>query len=57
MSSRPAMLGLVFFCVGSVICMGGSRLTAGRYPRYVVVTLGITFVIVGLWLAFVGYGY
>jgi hypothetical protein len=51
------MLGLVFFCLGSVICMGGSRLTAGRYPRYVVVTLGITFVMVGLWLAFVGYGF
>ena len=57
MSSRPAMLGLVFFCLGSVICMGGSRLTAGRYPRYVVVTRGITFVMVGLLLAFVGDGF
>jgi hypothetical protein len=49
------MLGLIFFCVGSVICMGASRLPPARYPRYIAMAIGVTCVITGIWLGFFGY--
>jgi len=54
MMFRPALLGLLFFCVGSMICVGASRLPSGRYPRYVVMTLGVASMAAGLCLAFFG---
>ncbi len=42
---HPAMYGLFSFCVGSVICAGASQLRPRGYPRYIVMTLGVTLVL------------
>jgi hypothetical protein len=55
MMFRPAMLGLIFFCLGSAICMGASRLPPARYPRYIAMTVGVACVMIGIWLGFFGY--
>jgi hypothetical protein len=56
MLSRPAMLGLLSFCLGAVVCAIGSRLASGR--GYVLtMILGGAFILGGLWLAFFGYSF
>ena len=54
MLSRPAMLGLLSFCLGAVVCAIGSRLSSGRYYVLTMV-LGGVLILGGLWLAFFGY--
>jgi hypothetical protein len=54
--SRPAMLGLVSFCLGAVACAIGSRLSSGRCYVLTMI-LGGTLILGGLWLAFFGYSF